>query len=90
MIAPEYDQRLSMQARLEARAERLGASGGAALDAELLLDARSVINDLQAACNGLLEEIGRHVGKRDVKKHYHLMVREEAARAAMRRAEGRS
>lgn len=42
--------------------------------------------ELLEALTGLLEEMWVHIGKPDVRKHYHLMVREEAARAAIRKA----
>lgn len=35
------------------------------------------------ALEALLDEIWRHIGKRNIKKHYHLLVREEAIRTAI-------
>ena len=42
--------------------------------------------ELLEACKSLLDEMWRHIGKRDVKKHFHLLVHEEAARAAIAKA----
>jgi len=39
--------------------------------------------DLLAAIDSLLKEAGQAIGKRDVKKHYHFMVAEEAAKRAI-------
>lgn len=61
MAATEYNRNLSIEARLEARAAQLGDSGGAALDAELLLDARSAVTDLVAVCLRVLHgQIDHH------------------------------
>ena len=43
--------------------------------------------DLIEACKALLDEIPSHIGKRNVRKHFSLMVREEAVRTAMAKVE---
>jgi len=48
-----------------------------------LLSARAAAPDLIEALQGLLKEAGRAIGKRDVKKHYHFMVAEEAVKRAI-------
>lgn len=42
--------------------------------------------ELVEALEGLLREVGTHIGKRNVRKHYSLMVYEEAARKAIAKA----
>lgn len=51
-------------------------------------DLLAASSEMYAALVDLLAELPAHIGKRDVKKHYHLMVREEAAKAAIAKAQG--
>ena len=48
------------------------------------VDFKALAEKLARECEGLLREAGQHIGRRNVKKHYHFMVQEEACRSALR------
>ena len=67
--------------------ELLDKAAAVKLLSDMLEQAEQDKRELLEALRGLLGEIGDHIGKRNVRKHYHLMVAEEAARAAIAKAE---
>jgi hypothetical protein len=90
-VATEYDPRQPMMKRLESRAEKLGTLDrrSACWDAELLLDARSVINDLIAALT-LAEpwlELLSVPGNQQIDTLWHA---QKVAKEAIAKAEGQA